>query len=219
MFEVSKSLIQQWMGDNRIFNVNAGTGTTPITFGAGSIDTTEPDVDFAVRPGTIFLPLKIHVQMETFGTTLLWEGMASVGAGATGARTGGTLIDPVSNRTSSPRNSALRGGSLASQGVASNVDASGATYQTLNVNEFWRFGANKVVDIATAIDTSTDVRTERTWLAVQEGFAPIVEAYDGTALGRLNVFSGSQAGTGFITVSYAEFRVDEFKYYFPEYVG
>ena len=203
-----------WGGEGRVFVANAGTITAPITFGPGAILETEPDLDLAVRPGTIVIPLFIHVQMETFGTTLLWEGMASAGCGTTGARTGGTLIDPVSLRTDSPRGSALRGGSLASQGIASNVDTASATYQTINIDEFWRFGANKVVDIATAIDTSTDVRTERTW-SYKTHVAPHVKAMDATNLGRLNVFTGSQAGTGFITLIFAEFKDDEYAYYFP----
>lgn len=215
MYEVTKGLIAHWVGEGRVFAANAGTITAPITMGAGSIDSTEPDLDVAVRPGTIIVPLSILVVMETFGTTLLWEGMAAVGCGATGARTGGTLIDPVNLRTDSPRLSALRGGSLASQGVASNVDASGATYQTINIHEFWRYGANKVVDIGTAIDTSTDVRTERYWSILSDPAAPHVKALDATNLGRLNVYSGSQAGTGFIILKFAEFRDDEYEHYFP----
>src|SRR3990167_7221428 len=64
-------LAQVMAMEGRVFVVNAGSATAPITMGATSIDTTEPDVDLEVPAGTLVIPLYINVVMETFGTTLL----------------------------------------------------------------------------------------------------------------------------------------------------
>src|SRR3990167_1136983 len=69
--------------EGRGFVANAGTVTSPITFGAGTIDTTEPDFDMLVPAGTLVIPVEIRVYMEAFGTNAQFECMASVGTGGT----------------------------------------------------------------------------------------------------------------------------------------
>ena len=159
------------------------------------------------EPLDVFIiPIKLDVQFETYGTTALMECVAAYGAGTGGSYTGGSAITPVNyNMLGLPTSKCT---------VKSNVDAAGSTYQTLRVGEFWRDGKNKVVDIATADDDSTDVKTKFTWRLVEEGVGPHITGLDGTNVGRLNVFAASQAGTGFITLVYAEFTAAEYGKYF-----
>ena len=177
--------------EGRVYVAQGGSATTPITFGAGSIDVTEPDLDISVPAGTLVIPLSIQVVFETFGTTLLLEGMASIGRG--GAQGTGTAVTPTSLRVDAPSTSGV---TVLAAGEAD------ATNHTANATEFWRFGKNKTVDIATADDDSTDVQTRFEWSAVKTGIWPIL--YSASAASRLTVFAGAQAGTGFITVVYAE---------------
>lgn len=179
--------------EGRVITARAGSATTPITFGAGTIDTTEPDFALSVPTGTMVVLLEILVHMETFGTTAIFEGMASTGTGGVfGTDTDLVVGTTITNsRTDNPY------ASLCSAGVASNADA---TYMTANVSEFWRFGANKVVDIATADDDSSQPRVTFKWSYKDSG--PQVLVGNGTV--QLMVFAASQAGTGFIEVKWAE---------------
>src|SRR3990167_4516510 len=156
-------LSAEWLAglqmEGRGFIANAGTVTSPITFGAGSIDSTEPDLGLTIAANTRWIiPYSIQVVFETFGTTLLLEGMAAAGTGLVLGTD--TDVTPVSVRTHSQYTS------QASVGVASNADA---TYFTANSFEFWRFGHNKIVDIATADDDSTAPQTVFTWSALESG--------------------------------------------------
>src|SRR3990167_5712869 len=133
--------------EGRIFNATGGSATTPITFGAGAIDTTEPDLYVIVPDGTAIIPLEIRVYMEAFGTSAQFECMAACGTGgSTSAPTGGTLVTSTNRRTDAPNTSNCT--------IYSNVDASGATYMTTNVSEFWRdgqqFAITKTAGSATA---------------------------------------------------------------------
>src|SRR3990167_505658 len=67
--------------EGRVFVGNGGSVTTPITFGAGTIDTTEPDFDLSVPAGTLVIPLQIRAYLEAYGTDAQFECMASVGTG------------------------------------------------------------------------------------------------------------------------------------------
>lgn len=187
---------QAYANAGRVFVVNAGTGTTPITFGAGTIDTTEPDLDLEVPLGAQVkvVLLEIHIQMEAFGSDALFEGMAAVGLGGVFGTTGGTAITPANARTDRPYNSVCR--------AIGNVDASAATYMTSNVFEIFRFGLEKVATVGTGDDDSNRLGNSYTWSARQSGVYPYLIANG--AVARLNVFASGQAGTGFIRCVYAE---------------
>lgn len=178
--------------EGRAFVGNGGTITTPITFGAGTIDTTEPDFDLSVPAGTLVIPLEIRVYMEAFGTSAQFECMASVGRG--GAQGTDTNITPTNLRADAPYST------VCSVGVASDADA---TYMTSNVSEFWRdgqqFAITKTAGSATAAALDPFLFT---WKWSDAHVPPIM--YSASGITRLNVFAASQAGTGFITVKWLE---------------
>ncbi len=177
--------------EGRVFQANAGSVTPPVTFGAGDIDTTEPDLDISVPAGTLVIPLSITVHMEAFGTTAIFEGMASAGTG--GAQGTATAITTTNLRADAPNSSNV------TAVAASNADA---TYMTTNISEFWRFGAQKVATTGTGDDDSNRLGETFVWTAAGSGVWPIL--YSASTTSRLNVFAASQAGTGFILCTYAE---------------
>jgi hypothetical protein len=177
-----------------VFVGNAGTATAPLTFGAGSIDTTEPDFDLLLPAGSavMVVPLQILVHMETFGTDALFEGMASFGLG--GAQGTDTDVTPICLRPDRPA-----GGSVCTIGAAADA---GATYMTQNVAEIFRFGIEKVATVGTGDDDSNRLGDTYLWTARGSGIYPHLVASSLAA--RLNVFASAQAGTGFIQVMWAE---------------
>lgn len=183
-----------WARAGYVFVGNAGTATSPITFGAGNIDPTEPDFDLLVPAGSasIIVPLQILVHMETFGTSALFEGMASFGLG--GAQGTQTSVTPRCLRPDQPA-----GGSICTVGCAADA---GATYMTQNVCEIFRFGTEAVATVGTGDDDSNRLGNTHIWTARQSGIYPHLVASSLAA--RLNVFASAQAGTGFIQVVWAE---------------
>lgn len=174
-----------------VFVANAGTVTTPVTFGAGTIDTTEPDFDLLVPATKLVIPLSIEVKIEAFGTDAIFELMASVGVGGTQ----GTDTDlTVKNmRSDAPATTGC------TVGAASNADA---VYMTSNVFEFWRDGIAKVATVGTGDDDSNRGFETFRWSRKEMGTGPVMAGSS-----RLNVFAAGQATTGFITVTWAEFTL------------
>ena len=177
--------------EGRVYVANAGTGTAPISF-AALYTNTAPDLDVSVPAGTLVIPIALHVQIETFGSTLLAEIVAAIGTGGVIAPTSATAVTPRNLRADAPYTS----------GCTIVSDGTGATYPTGNVYEFWRDGQDKVVTIATAVDTSPRGGCSFRWSAFQSGIWPIM--YSASAITRLNVFASVQTGTGFITLTYIE---------------
>lgn len=182
---------QAWAQEGRVFAANAGSVTTPLTFGAGAIDTTEPDFDLLVptNASIMVVPLQILIHMEAFGSDAIFEGMAAVGIGGTQ----GTDTDVVPRCL---RHDTPAGASLCTIGAASNADA---VYMTSQVSELFRFGIQKVATVGTGDDDSNRGGETYIWTARGSGVYPYLVAGS-----RLNVFAAAQAGTGFIEVIYAE---------------
>lgn len=179
----------------KVFIATAGTITTPATFAAGSITVTTPDFDLALPVGSSVkvVLLEIAVTNEAYGTTAIFEGMASIGLG--GVISNGTAVTPACTR--------LDGGTSA----CSAVYVGTATYMTSKVSEIFRFGQSKAAAVGTATDSTTWQQTTQRWSARDAGVYPILVA--ASAVARLNVFSCSQAGTGFIRVIWAELPLDQ----------
>lgn len=184
-----------WAREGRVFVANAGSASAPITFGAGIIDTTEPDFDLLLPAGLpiYVIPLQILIHMEVFGTDALFEYMASYGLGGAQQATGATAVTPRNLRTDSPFVSKCT--------VYSNSD-SGATYMTNEVGEIFRGGIQKVATTATGNDTSNRIGETHIWRAREAGIYPHLGSSAKDA--RLNVFAAAQGGQGFIEVMYAE---------------
>lgn len=178
----------------RVYCANIGSATSPATFGAGSIDTTEPDGLIDVPLGTTIVPLEIRVKIEAYGTNAIFELMAAVGTG--GVAGTDTDVTPTNLFSSAPRTTSC---TVAGQGDAD------ATYMTTNVSEFWRDGLMKAVTTATADDDSPMPPQTFVWNAKEKGFFPVLKGAS-----ELMVFAAGQATTGFITFIWAEFDTASF---------
>ena len=176
--------------EGRVFSVASATATSPATFGAGTIDTTEPDLNIIVPDGTSIIPLEISIVMEAYGTTALFEFMASIGQGSTVAH--GTDTDLTIYNVN-------LGSSVASTCTAGGASNNDATYPTANIVEFWRGCEPIAVTVATADDDSTFYPVNYIWRAKDAGYYPVLNGK-----GALNVFAAAQAGTGFIQCRFLE---------------
>ena len=175
--------------EGRVFCANAGTVTTPVTFGAGVIDEDEFDLHIAVPAGTTIGILEVTAVLEVVGTSALMEVMAKTGTGSTvGA---GTAITPRNLRSDAPftSNCTITAAATATSGV----EITGV--------EFFRDCLGKTVTVATAGASGGTLPRKFTWNHKLAGYIPIVVGATGAACG---VFCGSQAGQGFITVVYVE---------------
>ena len=179
--------------EGRMYTANAGTGTAPITF-AALYTATAPDLDMSVPSGSLVIVTNIDINVEAYGSTLLFEAIASYGKGGVIAPTSATAVTPVNHRLDLGNDS----------GVTIVSDGTGATFMTpaTSVIEFARFGQDKVVTIGTAVDTSPRETTGLHWSALQSGKWPILYATDGIT--RLNVHASCQVGTGFISVTFVK---------------
>ena len=180
--------------EGRVFCANVGSITGPATFGAGSITVTEVDAHLIPPAGTTIIPLEIRVKMEAYGSNAIFEGMAAVGSGSVAGTdtdlTAGTLF--CSMRTDAPFTSGTYVG---------HSSTATATYFTANSSEFWRFGLQKAATTATADDNSVVIPQTWVWNYKESGFFPIIK---GDGADGLMIYASGQAGTGFITVIFAE---------------
>ena len=174
--------------EGRMYTINAGTGTAPIT-SAGAYVNTTPDVDISNPAGQLCIPIAINIGVEAYGTTLLFESVCAVGVGGVITPTAAESLTPVNHRLDLTN---LSGLTAVSTGT-------GATYMTSNVVEFARHQIDKVVTIATADDDSTNHQAEYNWSAMESGQWFLM--YSPSSITRLNVFMSGQATTGFVTVT------------------
>jgi hypothetical protein len=176
--------------EGRMYTIHAGTGTAPIT-GAGVYVNTTPDLDMSVPANQVVIPTKLVVNYETVGTSGIQECVAAIGVGGVLAPTSQDAVSIVNHRLDLSNAS----------GVTAVATATGATYMTSNVLEFFRnsppMGITKTSQSATV--TSIDPYRFQ-WSALETGDWPIM--YNTSSITRLNVFMGGQAPTGFITLTF-----------------
>lgn len=174
--------------EGRVFIANAGTGTSPITFGAGTLDLTEFDLFVSVPSGTTIGILELEVYMEAYGTDQIVEIIGKTGtSGVTGA---GTSITPTNIRTDAPvtSNCTVTAAATATSGTA----ITGA--------EFFRDGHNRAKTITTFGSTGgATLQKKFRWNHKDAGYLPIV-----VGAGQVGIFASAQAGTGFIKLVYVE---------------
>jgi hypothetical protein len=173
----------------QVFTVHAGTATTPVV-SAGAFVATTPDLLLDIPAGTAIRPLFMSIHYETPGSTLLRESFASVST-ALGVQTGGTGITPVNMRTSGGGSSNCTATSIAT-----------ATAQSGNIIEFGRSGLELDEVVTTGVDFPDRTTT---WAAGRDGPSPLI-----IGAGSIFVYGASQAGTLFITLTYAEFQGNEY---------
>src|SRR3990167_8932860 len=82
--------------EGRMFTINAGTGTAPIT-SAGAYVNTTPDVDISNPAGQMCIPIAVNIGVEAYGTTLLFESVCAVGVGGVITPTSAETLTPVNH--------------------------------------------------------------------------------------------------------------------------
>lgn len=189
---VTMDSLQQFVADGRVFVGNSGVGSTPVTF-AGAYDADAPDFHIHVPTGTTIIPVRIEVVFEAVGTESTMEiiGLAS-DTGDTSAT--GTVITAKNMRIDNPRTSACT--------VTGSIDAAGITDPNANhFLEFWRYQRPLTDTVAT---TENDrLPLVFTWSAFSDGPGPVIPGH-ATRGSALAVYAASQAGTGFINVTWVE---------------
>ncbi len=173
----------------RVFTVNAGTLTAPIT-GVGAYVTTTPDLAIDVPVGTTIKPLRLLIHYEIVGTTQLMENIATI-SNTLNAASGGADITPVAMRN--------RGGGTSNctaTSVATVTAAASTSY------EFHRSGFQLVEDFAA--QESWESRTFE-WVADEDGPAPLVIGDAG-----IRIWTATQNPSNFITFTWAEFQDNEY---------
>jgi len=169
----------------------------PLTFGAGDIDETEQDIVIYVPSGTTIGILEVCVYMEAFGTTAVFECMGKVGTYTTISAAVGSTITPRNLRSDSPFTS-----NCTIKAACSTTASSGLTGA-----EFWRDGIQHAKTLATAGAANVNRPTFKfSWNHKQSGFIPMA-----IGTGACAVYAASQAGSGFITVTYVEIPTSRIK--------
>lgn len=160
--------------------------TTPTTWTAtGTVDVTKAILHVDVPSNKALIPVHLELYMEAFGTSAQFEVSAATGKG--GSRTSGmTAITPINLRSDLSDNSGVT--AWAGDNTAVTVGI------TTNKNTFWRDGKQfAITKTAESATVSSFDPVKFAWDAVLTNTFPIV-APDG----ELQVYQGSQAGTGFI---------------------
>lgn len=176
--------------EGRMYTIHAGTGTAPVTFAGAYVNTT-PDLDMSVPANNVIIPVALTVQFETFGTILLTEVIAAIGVGGVITPTAAEVVTITNHRLDLGNDS----------GVTAVSTGTGATYMSSNVLEFFRDGHQGDVTVsAVATGDQASNLAKFKWSALETGNWPIM--YSTSNITRLNVFASSQAGTGFITLTF-----------------
>ena len=171
--------------EGRVFTANSGVATTEVTFGSGGLDTTEFDLHVAVPAGVAIIPLELNIHYEVYGTALLTENAMQSGSGSvTGT---GTSITPLSSNL-------LTG--LKSACVVTGSPVAG-TALTTDVKEIWRDIDQLTITIATVAQIRVPYAYR--WSAMKAGVLDVVGPNQ-----QLCVWAAANAGTGFISLKYAE---------------
>ena len=188
MARITREQLEYWLASGYGYVVNGGEGSTPITF-AGAYDADAPDCFISVPDNTGIIPYSIRVIYETVGTESTMEIIALVSDSNDSTATG-TAATIKTLRTDAPQSS------LCTATVA--VDAAGITDpHDVQYHEFWRY-------MRPLTDTVATTENDRhplvfSWTAFVDGPPPVIQ--NG---GSLSVYAASQAGTGFITVTWVE---------------
>lgn len=177
--------------EGKIFGVNAGVLTTPLTFNATIADG-EPDLLINVPSGITILPLMIQVGFEDTGTVQVLDVFAVTSPVYDNANTS-TALTIRNLRTDLPAQS-----SCSAMAV---VTADGTALETGNYFEFWRplagFGDDAFNGNTSWVNSNV---AGCRWTIGENLVPPIV-----VGQGSLGVYASAQAGTGFITAIWAEF--------------
>lgn len=179
--------------EGRMFGVNIGAGTTPVT-GNGALVTTTPDLHLYVPTTVAVIPAQIVVKYEAIGTESEMEVVALASKTADSAVTG-TALTIYNMRMDAP---------VASLCTATRTVTAGLTDPAAgNRLEFFRAGH----PLADTPATTENDRNEHVykWAAMTNGVPPIIYGD-----GSLSLWAASQAATHFIFFSWVELPISRF---------
>jgi len=177
--------------EGRVFGVNAGTATSPVTFNA-AYAATEPDLLITVPSGTTIIPVLIQVNFEDTGTAAIVD-CCAVATSVYDATTTDTDLTIYNMRMDAPNTSACAASNTIT-GTSADTPLAG------NFVEFWRGVAGFAEDAFNGNATPTNELITRTAWSVKDSLVPPVIVGQGS----LYVFASSQAGIGFITAIWVE---------------
>jgi hypothetical protein len=176
--------------EGRVYNVSAGVLTTPLATTAGAMTATTPDCALTVPNGTTVIPLEILFQLEDVGTDVIFEVMATTGAGGS-VTTAGTAYYPTNLRVDRPQASACTVSAITITAVA----------PTSNFSEFWRDGVPKSITKTpnSATVSVLDHPYQWLWTYAKYGYFPVC-----VGPSHLFTYSSTQAGHGFWKIKWIE---------------
>lgn len=176
--------------EGKVFGVNAGVLTTPLTFNATIADG-EPDLLVNVPSGTTIIPLFIRVDFEDTGTAQVMDVLAVASPVYDNANTS-TALTIRNLRSDLPYQSACSAMDV--------VTAGGTALESGNYFEFWRPYAGFAEDgFNGSTSWGNNALHGASWTIGDSVVPPII-----VGQGSLGVFASAQAGTGFITAIWAE---------------
>ena len=188
------------VAEGRVFGVNMGTASTPITVNAAYADA-EQDLYIYVPAGTVIIPLYIGLNFEDTGTAAAADIFAAYSSNGDAATTGGVDLTIMNYKTLASPNSAC---------VATQVVTGAGTTHLGGTDflEFWRPYAGFQIDAfaPTAVawlGGGSDSMHGMFWTAKEK--VPPVIGSTGTDC-AMSIFMGVTACIGWATVVWAELR-------------
>lgn len=182
-------LIALWSLEGRVFTASAGAATTPVTFGAETLDVLEHDLHVVVPAGVVIIPLEFTVNFDIYGSIQVVECCLQYGTGS---------VAGVADLTDTPISSNANTG-LTSACTVKFCCATGTNLTTVT-NEFWHDGIQLAVTVASA--TQIRSQTKFSYKAMDSGVLQVVGPSQ-----QLIAYASAKAGTGFTRFIYAELPV------------
>ncbi len=180
------------VAEGKVFCANAGKGTTAVAF-AAAYDATAPDFYMYIPSGITAIPLYICVIFNVSGTEATLE-VSALASNTGDSSATGTALTPYNMRIDAPSTSVCT--------ITNSVDASGVTTPVAgNYVEFFRW--EKPLNDTVATGENDRAPLIATWSAITDGVPPIIPG-GGASGSALAIYTGSQAGQGYVTVIWAE---------------
>ena len=196
---VTQDWIQAAIAEGQVFGAQTGSGTAPTTFNA-TYAAAEQDLYVAAPAGTVIIPLYIGINFEDSGTALVQDIVAGYSLNGDTAVTG-TAITAYNYKSGASPNTGCT--------VTAVITSNGTTHLGGDdFVEFWRPTAGFAEDAFNGSTAFVNTNMHGMFWSAKQMPAPHIGS-SGTA-GALSIYAGAQAGTGFITVVWAEFPSTRF---------
>lgn len=178
--------------EGKVFAANTGLLTTPDTFNATIADA-EQDMLVNVPTGTTIIPVYLQVNLEDTGTVLAVDVVAVASNVYDNTGLTSTVLTVMNMRT----DKAAGGSQCTAHAV---VTANATAVETGNYVEFWRPMAGLAEDAFAGNTMPTNNQVSHSRWSIGDAVVPPVIVGPGS----LSIFTGAQAGIGFITAIWVE---------------